>query len=721
MLRSLLGRIVAPPAKPVPTFPRGASQSRRVLLNLECLETRELLATFHPSHLLLTRNGFATPIGTSGPTGTTPAQVRHAYGFDQLPYDGSGTTIAIVDAYDDPNVANDLHQFDLQFNLPDPTFSKVNQTGGGTLPTANSDWASEIALDVEWAHAIAPKANILLVEANDAGGTNLFAAVSYAANQPGVVAVSMSWGSVEFSTEPSYDSNFRTPAGHAGVTFVASSGDSGAPPSYPAASPNVLAVGGTTLKLDALGNVLGESGWGDSGGGVSAHEGQPAYQRGVVPQIATRRANPDVAYDGDPATGFPVYDSYNNPVSFPWSQFGGTSVGAPQWAALIALADQVRGVAGLGTLDGPTQTLPLLYHLPAADFHDITSGSTTGTPGYPAGPGYDLVTGRGSPLANLVMTGLAQPFTVGNGGSALYQLDSTGGLWKYDAGGWQPLDTGVQSFLLSSDGSLFDLERNGNLYYQRPGGVLTLMDGDVQSIAVGADGTLYDLESSGQLYSRTWAAGWKPIDSAVQSFILSSDGSLFDLERNGNLYYQRPGGVLTPMDGNVQSIAVGADGTLYDLESSGRLYSRTWAAGWKPIDSGVQSFILSSDGSLFDLERNGYLYYQRPGGVLTLMDVHAQSIAVGADGTLYDLQSTGLLLSRTWAEGWKVVDSGVQSFILGPYGVTVDVLEIGGKLYQYRGSSRTRLDQNVLSIWLVNYGYTLDALEAGGSIRQFSA
>jgi hypothetical protein len=381
-------------------------------LAVECLERRELLAAAiaHPGYVLLP-NGSPTPFGSPGPTGTTPSQIRHAYGFDQINFggvtgDGSGTTIAIVDAYDDPNVANDLHQFDLRFGLPDPVFTKVNQNGGTTMPAPDSGWASEIALDVEWAHAIAPGANILLVEANDASFTNLLTAVSYAASQPGVVDVSMSWGGGEFSGENSYDSSFQTPSGHAGVTFIAASGDSGAPDSYPSASPNVLSVGGTTLNMDSSGNILSESAWSGSGGGISSGESQPSYQHGVVTQTSTQRANPDVAYDADPNTGFPVYDSYNNGTAAPWSQFGGTSDAAPQWAALIAIADQGRALAGLSSLDGPSQTLPRIYSVSTADFHDTTTGSSTGFPTEPAGPGYDLATGRGTPVANLLVADL---------------------------------------------------------------------------------------------------------------------------------------------------------------------------------------------------------------------------------------------------------------------------------------------------------------------------
>ena len=357
--------------------------------------------------------GVVIPNSSSSEPGYSPAQIKQAYGFNQISFngtagDGTGTTIAIVDAYDDPNIASDLHQFDLAFGLPDPpSFTKVNESGGtSSFPAANSGWITEIALDVEWAHAIAPGAKILLVEANSSSFSDLLTAVYTASTTPGVNVVSMSWGGSEYSGEQYEDSYFTTQVGHAGVTFVASSGDTGGPTQSPSSSPNVVSVGGTTLNLGTGGSWSSETGWSGSGGGISTYELQPSYQKGIVTQISTYRADPDVAYDASPSTGFGVYDSYNNGTTNPWGQWGGTSAAAPQWAALIAIADQGRAIAGKGSLDGATQTLPLLYGMSTSDFHDITSGTSTGTPHYSAGPGYDLVTGRGTPFANLVVNDL---------------------------------------------------------------------------------------------------------------------------------------------------------------------------------------------------------------------------------------------------------------------------------------------------------------------------
>jgi hypothetical protein len=364
--------------------------------------------------------------GGSSPGGYTPQQIRAAYGFDGIRFgsiagDGAGQTIAIVDAYDDPGLVDssaagfstsDLAEFDRQFGLPDPpSFTKLNESGNtspmpGTDPngpgSSSGNWEYEESMDVEWAHALAPSASIVLVEANSNNSEDLYAGISAAENLAGVSVISLSWGSQEFSGESYLDSQFQTPAGHQGETFVASSGDAGAPGIYPAYSANVLAVGGTDLQLSAAGSILGETAWSGSGGGVSAFESEPSYQAGV--QDTGFRTIPDVAFDGSGASGVSVYDSYDNTGGGPWVTMWGTSLGAPSWAALIAVADQGRVAAGGTTLDGPSQTLPGLYALPAADFHDINSGSNGS---FSAGTGYDEVTGRGTPVANLLAPDLA--------------------------------------------------------------------------------------------------------------------------------------------------------------------------------------------------------------------------------------------------------------------------------------------------------------------------
>src|SRR5450432_2700975 len=188
------------------------------------------------AHTFLHR--FATPNSTV-PTGTTPAQIKHAYGFDQIVGDGTGQTIALVDAYDYPQAEADLGVFDNQFGLPACTtangcFSKVY--GSGTVPRSDGSWSQEMALDIQWAHAIAPGAKIMLAEAASNGTKDLLTAV-YAAVKAGATVVSMSWGGGEITTESSLALLQYT-----GATFLASSGDSGHGASFPAAVPTVIAV-----------------------------------------------------------------------------------------------------------------------------------------------------------------------------------------------------------------------------------------------------------------------------------------------------------------------------------------------------------------------------------------------------------------------------------------------------------------------------------------------
>jgi subtilase family serine protease len=343
--------------------------------------------------------------GGGPPTGAlTPAEIRHIYSIDAITDLGAGQTIAIVDAYDDPNINADADTFDKQFMTTlSGTTSLYSAYGAsstwltkdyaqGKKPAGNAGWDLEISLDVEWMHSIAPMAKIMLVETASTSYANLLGGDTYAATH-GATVVSNSWGGSESSNEASaYDKTFT---GYTGVTFVFSAGDSGVQ-EYPAESPNVLAVGGTTLSHDASYNWSAETGWADGGGGKSAYESSPSYQSGLG---YTKRAAPDVSYDGDPNSGFAVYDSVRYEGASGWWQVGGTSAGAPQWSALLALANQGRVAAGKGTLSGITQTLPAIYALSTGTdgseaLYDVTSGKNgVGS----AGPGFDLVTGRGSP------------------------------------------------------------------------------------------------------------------------------------------------------------------------------------------------------------------------------------------------------------------------------------------------------------------------------------
>lgn len=357
-----------------------------------------LMTVFAPQSMASTKVWAAhPPIHVRGNATTTyqsgyqPSQLKHAYGVDQLPYTGAGETIAIVDAYGSPSIQSDLATFDAQFGLPAANLTVAYPNG---TPRTDAGWALETSLDVEWAHALAPDAKILLVAAKSASTTNLVSAIDYATSH-GAQVVSNSWGGSEFSSEASYDSHFQ----HAGVVYTASAGDSGAGVEWPAASPYVLSVGGTSLQVDANNNWLSESAWTSSGGGNSAYETRPAYQNNWTSVVGTARGVPDIAWDADPNTGVAVYDSTSYNGQSGWWVVGGTSVGAPSWAALIALIDQGR-TSPLSNSDVMTQ----LYNLAGTtgstgyttNYHDVTSGSN----GNSSLPGYDLVTGIGSPQMN---------------------------------------------------------------------------------------------------------------------------------------------------------------------------------------------------------------------------------------------------------------------------------------------------------------------------------
>ncbi|MDR3621208.1 MAG: S53 family peptidase [Paludisphaera borealis] len=411
-------------------------RTRRIArLCVESLETRALLSTVDTLGTILpavasviAAEGWNSPGGqpTGAVTNTkpvatalTPSQILTAYGFSKSATAGAGTTIAIVDAYNDPNIKADLATFDATYGLAAASLTVVNQQGQTTnLPATSPDWSLEIALDVEWAHAVAPAAKIVLVEASSTSASDLMTAVQTGARMANVV--SMSWGGSEWSGQKAYDTAayFANP----NVTFVAASGDDGGAygAEWPASSPDVVAVGGTTLSVSSSGTYLGETAWSASGsrwtgysgstGGVSAVETLPSYQSSALgSNYATGRVVPDVSMDANPNTGVSVYSSVPGLSQSGWFQVGGTSAGSPIWAGLVATSDQARAASGMSALSS-TQTLSLLYSqygttaskatTYAADFHDVTSGVNFA--GY-ASTGYDRVTGLGSPIASAIV------------------------------------------------------------------------------------------------------------------------------------------------------------------------------------------------------------------------------------------------------------------------------------------------------------------------------
>ena len=252
---------------------------------------------------------------------------------------------------------------------------------------------------MEWAHAIAPGANILLVETTSDRWSDLIAGVDYAKMQPGVSVVSMSWDVPEYRIETATDATFTTAANHP-VTFVAAAGDYGSPPEV---SRHVAECLGrrrhdASSRSRPGGGYGSETAWSDGGGGVSTVEKEPAYQDGA--QNTGYRSDPDVAYDADPNTGVAVYDTVNDRYGTGWDEIGGTSAGAPQWSALLADRQRRAGGGRQSALDAAQARL---YSLPANAYHDITTGNN-GT--YAAGVGYDAVTGLGTPVANVLIEDL---------------------------------------------------------------------------------------------------------------------------------------------------------------------------------------------------------------------------------------------------------------------------------------------------------------------------
>lgn len=387
----------------------------------------------------------ATPAASSSTVATyTPAQIRAAYGLPALPSSytgltatqaaqlGAGQTIYIVDAQHDPNAASELAAFNSKFGLPSCTtktiaasaslplasasagaceFAVVYSTSAGaltaTVPAYDSGWATEIALDVQWAHATAPLARIVLIETNSSSYADLLGGVKLA-NNMGAGVVSMSFGGSETSSTSSADSTFAV----ANMTYLAATGDAGAGVEWPSVSPKVLAVGGTTLTYNGSG-TRSEVVWSGTGGGVSAYVATPSYQSSAVPGMGTpaRRNVADVAFNANPDSGQYVAVIASGTSTVKWTSIGGTSLATPQWAGLVAVANALRAQNGKAALAAPhtalyTQvaTVPGTY---AGAFADITSGSDGTCSTCSARTGYDTPTGLGTPNASALWSTLS--------------------------------------------------------------------------------------------------------------------------------------------------------------------------------------------------------------------------------------------------------------------------------------------------------------------------
>ncbi len=346
---------------------------------------------------------------TTTPQGYGPAQLRAAYGLTSLSLTSPTTTqtVAIVDAFSDPHLASDVAAYRQHYGLPACTTATkclriVGQTGSAQLPDANAAWGLETTLDAEMVSAICPRCRIVVVEANSATYGDLGTAENEAVAL-GARVVTNSWGGADTRLDATYDARYFT---HPGVAIVASTGDSGyaAGPIYPSTSPNVIAVGGTTLAA-AIGTARGysESAWGGGGSGCSAYEPMPAWQA-AVPSIAstcgTHRAVADVSAVADPATGVAVYDTYGYAGWYPGA-IGGTSVAAPIVAGVYALGGHGSGtgVTGAAGLYASANSVAPANAVKSAlfDVSSGTNGTCTTLLACTAATGWDGPSGLGSP------------------------------------------------------------------------------------------------------------------------------------------------------------------------------------------------------------------------------------------------------------------------------------------------------------------------------------
>jgi Repeat of unknown function (DUF346) len=614
-------------------------------------------STAPPVHLPLrhgpTRTGSA--LSSGAPQGYIPCDVQRAYHLDLLHAShttGANQVIAIVDAFDNPTAATDLHAFDTAFGLPDPSFQVVNHALPGSA--SNTGWDHEIDLDVEWAHAAAPGAAIVLVEVAQSDVATLVAGVVEAVNTLGADVVSMSWGTAnEFTGETALDASLpATNPGGKPVMYVASSGDVGFGTGWPAVSPRVLSVGGTSVAPSAVGNDTQQSHfdcsamtasagvtpqnekvWGSpgctssscsgTGGGTSSIESKPAWQAGLG--APGGRSMPDMSMLADPSTGVAVY------TNGAWSpyEWGGTSLAAPLWAGVIALFNQQRHAANMSNLNVTPNSF-WAYQL--APVNDIVSGASPGRSGDVcqstgaclAAPGYDQVTGRGSPLGSIAWEpvggsissapdaaspspGRLDVFARGYG-NALWTRTQIGGQW----GSWQSLGGTLTSgpaavawsgkrldvFVRGSDSALWHRWWDGNGWsgWESLGGGLSSgpaatswAAGRLDVFARGSDNGLWHRwwggsgwssweSQGGSLAGDPGAVSWGP--NRIDVFAKASDGQLRHRWWDGQRWNGWDPFAGSPSSGPGVTSAAAGQLDVFSLTANGRAQHRAYAGRW---------------------------------------------------------------------------------------------------------------------------------------------
>ncbi|NKF22491.1 S53 family peptidase [Solimonas marina] len=380
--RLLVGLLLSASAA-VSASSEAATPSRVPLLSIlhaaVCARPTVALTARCNSQILVDKQGL--PLVTRTPSGYSPAELRDAYKITSS--GSSSTVIAIVDAYDYAKAERDLGVYRAQFGLPECTtangcFKKVDQNGGSNYPRRNQGWSQEAALDLDMASAMCPNCKIVLVEADSASFQDLATAVNTAAAIPGVHVISNSYGGDEAgsaSFEPYYD--------HPGIAVTVSSGDDGYGVEFPASSPHVIAVGGTSLSPASNARGWTETAWSGAGSGCSAVYAKPSWQ---TDSGCAMRTVADVSAVADPNTGVAVYGPRLGLISG-WLVFGGTSVAAPL-------------VGGIYAVNGGTATYASEPYAQPGGLFDVLSGSNGSCGGSylcTAGSGYDGPTGLGTP------------------------------------------------------------------------------------------------------------------------------------------------------------------------------------------------------------------------------------------------------------------------------------------------------------------------------------